>query len=148
MCFLGDDPGVVFDVGGGGDLVGELDEVVGPADGFQVARFAQLFGHGEQVDGVGALEEAHHGRVDEPVRVGVKAVGPDDVHDVGQGVLVEHEGAEHGFLQGYSLGLHLSEHEVGKVVGIAAHACAARGQGLFLRGVLFCHIVALIRLQS
>lgn len=42
--------GVVFDIGGGSDFIGQFNEVVGAVGGFQVVGFFQFFCDGEQID--------------------------------------------------------------------------------------------------
>ena len=133
--FLGNDAGVVFDIGGRGDLIGEFDQIVGTANSLQVAGLFQLLRHGEQVDRLRTLEQPQHGLEDVLMPFEIKTIRPQNVEHYGQRILVEHQGAQHGFLQFARLRLHLAEHEVRQF------AAGARLKLLrLIISTLFCHI--------
>ena len=89
--------GVVAGVGGDGDAGDEGVEVRRAADPGQLAA-GQLGGDRDRVGRLAAAVEVEDGVVDQLVRRAVEVGAADDLDDVGDGVLAEQHGAEHGLL--------------------------------------------------
>jgi hypothetical protein len=73
-------------------------EVGSTADPLQVTAAVELRGHGDHVDGLTAPEQVDDGVVDRLVRRPVEVDPPEDLGDVGDGVLRDQHRAEHGLL--------------------------------------------------
>ncbi|OPZ94054.1 MAG: hypothetical protein BWY72_02394 [Bacteroidetes bacterium ADurb.Bin416] len=71
--FLGDDAGMILQVGRGGHLARELDNVVRPTGILQISLLAQLLLHSQHIDGLLRQGQRLYGRKDELVGVVVKA---------------------------------------------------------------------------
>lgn len=113
QMLLRDDTGVVLDVSGRGDESAELRDVERTAGVVEVTVSAQLFGHGKDVDGFVLDTEALDGFEDNLMAVLVETLGPQDFADFGVGVLLDHQGAEDGFLDFGRLGLEMAGDLVG-----------------------------------
>src|SRR6185437_3911354 len=101
-----DDPRVVAGVrrrGHGGD---ERVEVRGPADAGQFAAPGQLVGDGDGVGGLTARVEVEDRLVHQLVRWAVVIRRPDDLDDVGDGVLRQQHAAQDALLSGDVVGRH------------------------------------------
>ncbi len=68
---------VVLGVGGGRGAGDQAGEFVLAAHGLELARFAQPFGDGDEVDGLAGLVEAQHGLVQRLVALHVERLGRD-----------------------------------------------------------------------
>src|SRR5713101_7068112 len=117
--FFFDDARVVLDVGDAGHAVGEGGEIGRAASGFEVAAAVELFGEGDEVDGLLALAEGDHLSEDAAVLIEEEIFGL-EIFDGGvEGVVVEDYGAEDG-----TLGV--------EVVGERLFESGFGGHGLFL----------------
>ena len=95
---LFDDARVVLDVGGARHAVGQRGDVGGAADFVELTAARQLLAQRHEIDGLAALAERDHAVEDAPVRV-AKEVAPVDVlGGLVEGVVVDQDGAEDGFL--------------------------------------------------
>ena len=111
-AFLGDDAGVVLNIGCRGHAVAQFYEVISTAHLVQFAVFAQFFRYGQNIDRIGALKQADDGPEDMLVRFEVKRVGLQYVHHHGQRIAVEQHGTQYGFLQRECLGLKFAKNEI------------------------------------
>ena len=105
-AFSIEDPRVDVDVGSGGDLGGQLDQIDDSADIIELVTALELFGQGELIDGHAAFIEADHGLEDPAVCGIVKAAWVEDFEGVADGMLFEHHRPQHGLLDLYRLRRH------------------------------------------
>ena len=76
----------------------ERGEIRHAADGVELLLLAELFGDGDDVDGVAGLGEPQHGGVDAAVRVEREVVGDKQHGGVGDRERLDQHGAEDGHL--------------------------------------------------
>ena len=96
--FFLDDAGVVLDVGNFGHAIGERGEIGRAAGSFEIAAAMELFGEGDEVDGLLGFAERNHLREDAAVLI-EKEIFRAEILDGGvEGVVVEQNGAEDGAL--------------------------------------------------
>ena len=96
--FLGQDGGVVFDVGRRGDVRTELDDVGRTTHFVEGAVAFELLGDGHDVDGLLVHVEGADGGVDLLMTRLVEGLGTEELADDGEGVFIDHEGTEDDFL--------------------------------------------------
>jgi len=96
--FVADDADVGFDGELAGKAFGEGGEVGAAADGVEFLAFAEVFGDGDDVDGVADLGEVEHDLVDFAVGVEGEVVGFEEHGGVDDGEGFDEHGAEDGLL--------------------------------------------------
>ena len=89
-----DDAGVVDGVDGGGRLVAEHREVGATADGLELVDALEHLGDGDDVHRLASLEELEDRGVDDPVRLAVEVLRPEELGDLDDRVAVDEDGAE------------------------------------------------------
>ncbi len=101
-----DDPGVMADVGRRGDVVDELREVHGAADGVELLLVPQVIAQRDEVDGLVAVGELQDAREDLAVGVAVEVGTRHDLQHRVQGGVLEEDSPEDGLLGLQVLGRH------------------------------------------
>jgi len=121
---LGDDAGEVGGVDGGGDGLGEREEVVRAADGVENPAVFQEFGELDEVAAVAGVVDVDDGLVDLAVGLAVEiGCASDDAQDVGDDVGVEDEGAQERHLRLWAGGGLPLEERLGRDRGSAFASC-------------------------
>ena len=102
--FLHNDAGMVFDVGRRYDAIGEFRDVVGASHHLQLTALLELVGDSQNVDGLRLAEQILDGGEDLLVLVKIEGIGRQDVDNLIDGFLLQHQGTEHDFLEVGGLG--------------------------------------------
>src|SRR5712675_2666159 len=107
--FFFDDARVVLDVGDAGHAIGERGEVGGAAGGFEITAAVELFGEGDEVDGLLGFAEGDHLGEDATVLVEEEIFGLEIFYCGVEGVVVEDYGTKDGTLGVQVVGERLFE---------------------------------------
>ena len=124
--FLLDDPGVVLDVPGAGNAVGQGGDVGGPSHRFEVPRPDQLLLEGDLVDGGGPLRQALHALVDLTVGITVEVAVPENLLGPVDGLVLDEDRAQDGSLGVQAVREALFEGDVSRHRGLASGASVRR----------------------
>ena len=108
QVFLGHDACMILDVCRRGHPAGQLRDAQGTAYLVEFAVETQLLGDGEHVDRALLGTQLGNGAVNGLVVGVVEALGFQDVAHGGVGILLEHEGSQHGLFELGVLGLYLA----------------------------------------
>ena len=129
---LGNDAGVVFNVGRRCHATADFSHIARSAYILQVALLGQLLGNGPHIDRQFVHGQLHDGLIDLLVAGFIETLGSQHLAHDGIGVLVYHQGTQHSTFYLGSLWLYVS---IGRVDRLLLSATTLR-----CIVVLFCHI--------
>ena len=127
---LGDDVGVILDIGGGCHTGTEVGHITRTSHFLQLAILRQTLGNRQDIYGFLLDREIADGGVDHLVAGLIETLGIKDFADDGVGVLINHQGSQHSLLHLQRLGLKMT-------VGVVYRLLFARSATCVV--ILFCH---------
>ena len=97
--FFPDDLGIMADIGGNRDDVGQIGKIRRTTDLFEVVLVLEEVGYRDQVLWFGFVEEVDHRSVDDPMFRPIKIIGGQDLYGFQGGSLVEKNGTQNALLR-------------------------------------------------
>ena len=113
QIFLGDDTGVILDMGAAGHLAGKLRDIERSAYILQFSPFLQLLRYGKHIHGTLAQRQVYDSGINLLMRFLIETLRLQDLADDRVRVFLQHQRTQHSLLQLTGLWLktpHIGEH--------------------------------------